>query len=349
MASHDEPIAYRQGSTIAFRASSFGGCVRSLAASLSGITAAPPPAVLMKAFQAGHDAEDAILAAVEDEYQLPVDDRQITVEYRDGDYVWRGHPDGTVQTSDMLFVVDAKNLGKSYFRSFMNGGMGNLGSLGKKYASQALIYCYAIEADAFILAVRSKEEGTVVTEEYSIERLKELSGLSKRKMRKKAQLIEAAAANADILNAPCEEEVFGCGFFFLHSGDMGEGLFLDGEDISPVDEEVVNGLTNARQAANRSYKEAEAAKKATDTALRNWIDRQKPPPEALDGTDENKKEVSFSHVTVDGVRITRMRGKSTRLNQAAMTEAGIDLSPYKEETYNIQIRVTEPKGDGDDE
>jgi hypothetical protein len=340
MASHNKPIVTREGSTIVFRASSFGSCVKALAASLAGIEGAAPPAKLQKAFDAGHEAEGAILQTVSDEYGIEVIHQDLTVEYWDENFLWRGHIDGALHLPDRYLVVDAKNLGPSYTKSFLMGGMANMGDLGKKYATQALVYCYATLADGFVIAVRAKEDGHVYTEEYDLEQLRDISGLNKRAMKKKARLVEQIAKDADFLNAPCESEVFGCPYFFLHDGNMGGAMFLDDLDISPVDDEIVNGLVNAKRVASDKLKEAEAAKKASDEALKAWIAQRAPLPEELDGTESTKKAVEFQHVTLDGIKVTRYRGSHSGLDHEALERDGIDLNKYKKPSYNVQVRIT---------
>ncbi len=343
MSEHNKPIAYREGADIVFRMSSFGNCVKALAAALAGVEPADPPAVLLKAFAEGHKWEDYIIEKTEEEYNQEVQDQQITVSYRDGNLLWQGHPDGSLIINDERWVVDAKNLGGSNVKSFLRGGLGNMQGLGQKYAAQALIYIYAMDAAGFVLAVRSKDDNEMYFEEYSIEQLKELSGLNKRKMRKKARMVEKVAIEADLLNAECDYEAFGCPYYFLHTGDLGEGLFLDGQDISPLDDEIVNGLVKAKMMAAVKADEANNAKRATDEALKNWINGQKEMPEEIDGTDESKKEVAFKHETIEGIKFSRFRGSSTALDQKAMRDDGIDLDKYRKKSYHMQVRVTPKK------
>ena len=352
MAAHNEPNAYREGDLIVFRMSSFGACIKSLAAALAGLEPAKPPAKLQTAFDAGHEWEDAILDEVEQQYQTDVVNRQTTFEWKLGkQFVFRGHPDGTMATSYLgEAVVDAKNLGKSYFRSFEIGGIANLGSLGIKYAMQGWLYCMAHDCDQFILAARNKDyDGPgiqVLCAEYHVDELMEIAGISRGGLRSKALAIKKAASDGNLLGAECLEEVWGCPMYYLHTDTGEEGLWLDDLDISPLEEEVIGGLVRADAIAKVKLAEAETAQKTARKALQNFINNQAPMPDVL--TADTKETVKWKYEADDGTKIGRHQSSSSALDHTALKEAGIDINDYQKKSFHPVLRVTLPKENEND-
>jgi hypothetical protein len=347
MASHDEANVYREGSKVVFRMSSFGSCIKQLSAALAGLEPAPAPAVLQKAYAAGHDYEDYILEQVEIQYASDVTMRQATWEFKLGKtIVFRGHPDGAVETSTFDAIVDAKNLGKSYFTSFERQGLAGLGHLGMKYALQGILYCLAGGYTVFILAMRSKETDEVLCVEYDIEELWEFTGLSMRGLRMKANAVIKAAGDGNILGAECEEEVWGCPFFYLHNDTGEEGLWLEDMDVTPAEAEVIGGLINADTLAKVKFDEAETAKKTARKALQNFINNQAPMPDVL--TADTKETVKWKYEADDGTKIGRHQSSSSALDHAALKEAGIDINDYQKKSFHPVLRVTLPKENEND-
>ncbi len=341
MVSHNEPIAYREGSQIIFRMSSFGNCVKALAAALAGIEGAPPPKNLRKAFAEGHKWEGHIIDQVADLYQTEVTDQQSTAAFDIEEFTWRGHPDGVIRTPGLEAVVDAKNLGVAYSKSLAEGGLAGLGPLGEKYAMQGWLYCRAFDMENFIIAARNKDTDQIVCYEYDLDELEEVMGLNEEAIYNKAGLVKDAAANADILNAPCELETFGCPYFFLHTGDLGEGLFLDDLDITPVEAEIFSGLVQADVVSKQRQAEAEAGAKTSRAALTAFIDKKAPLPNELDAT--TKEAAKFSYTTHNGTRLTRYQSSTSKLDREAMIEDGIVLDDYKRQTFYTVLRITKPK------
>jgi len=341
MAEHNQPIAYREGNQVIFRMSAYGGCIKSLAAALAGVTPAPPPARLMAAFQAGHDWEDAILNEVAHLYGVPVENQQAEFEWTVGNYTWRGHPDGTLNSGGTEFVVDAKNLGASYSRSLALEGLHGLGPLGIKYAFQGWLYCMAHDCDNFILAARNKEDDTVSCYEYDLTDLGEVMGMGHDGVLFKATEVEQNAAQANLLAAPCGDEVWGCPYFFLHVDEYEDTMLLDGEGINPLEEEVLAGLTRSATDTKRYLEMAKAAEKISREALANWVADKAPLPDEL--TEDTKADAKYTHTLPNGTKISRYQSNSTKLNKVAMVDDGIDLDQYTSKSYYTAVRITPPK------
>ena len=66
-AAYDRAIAYEEdgeaGGLVVYRASSLGGCVGALTRARLGVTASPPPALMLERFQEGTDWEQAVIDA----------------------------------------------------------------------------------------------------------------------------------------------------------------------------------------------------------------------------------------------------------------------------------------------
>lgn len=143
-----------------YRASSLGGCIRSLTAARLGESSSPPNAGLRAAMEASGSLEDEIVRRVETELgdgkviwqqkrvELPVSlhspkPNEACVLCASGEHsaIVRGHIDGLHQQSDS--IIEIKALGKTNFDKYNSGGLLALGSLGEKYMIQASVYSAA--------------------------------------------------------------------------------------------------------------------------------------------------------------------------------------------------------------
>lgn len=146
-----------------YRASSLGGCIRSLTAARLGESAMRPNAGLRAAMEASSSLESEIVRRVETELgdgkviwqqkrvELLVEltkgpiiaDLGGPVDNKDSmTVIIRGHIDGLHQQSDS--IIEIKALGPANFKKYNEGGgLPALGKLGEKYAMQAAVYGHA--------------------------------------------------------------------------------------------------------------------------------------------------------------------------------------------------------------
>jgi hypothetical protein len=154
------PDVYRDDSgTWVYRASSIGGCTRSLVAARLGIPSAPPPERLQATFEEGHRQEGLIESYLESR-GMPVMESQKTVRFRvDDDVLIVGHVDGFVNfPGHGKCVMEGKGLGKNYLQQYDEGGFEAMGVVGRKYKWQAAIYMHATGLP-MVYVVRSKITG----------------------------------------------------------------------------------------------------------------------------------------------------------------------------------------------
>jgi hypothetical protein len=151
--SDNRPRVYAEGTDWIYRASSLGSCTRSLLFARRGLEPLPPPAWLQEKFNQGHAMEDTLMTRFADDHNTTVDGEQLEIELRCSPHtVVRGHIDGLARINNKRIVVDAKFVGETLWNKLRNDGITSV----VHYAWQTSVYCHALEAEEWCLALGLK-------------------------------------------------------------------------------------------------------------------------------------------------------------------------------------------------
>lgn len=153
--SDDRPKVYSEGDQWVYRASSLGSCTRSLLFARRGLEPLPTPSWLQEKFDQGNAMEDTLMAQFAADQKVEVDGEQLEIELRTSpNTIVRGHIDGMARINDKRVVVDAKFVGVSLWTDLRAKGI----TAFPHYAWQTSVYCHALEADEWCLAMGRKDE-----------------------------------------------------------------------------------------------------------------------------------------------------------------------------------------------
>lgn len=337
MSDNRNSVYFENGKYI-YRISAFGSCDKALLAARIGMQPAPPPKVLAKAYQEGHDAEEEILMMTADQTGWDIHAHQREVQFVTGPRTLaRGHIDGLAEEDDHLVVIDAKNLSDKAFNDWMRNGVENF-RIGYKYGIQAYGYMLGLDAEAFAWAIRNKETDEVVVQKFWKNEIEDLFDLNPTYFITRTSHIEKMAKDGqDVLLLNCEEE-FGCAFYYLHDNQTGHMWWEDGASFSVQEEEVLVALARGKKNADEAFKLAKQAKEEQDRLLYARVARVAPAlPDEL--TEEDRDTVKWS-ADLGTAKITRFLTNSSSLDYGKLEEDGIDINEYKVKKYREQIRVT---------
>lgn len=146
-----------------YRASSFGGCLRSLVAARLDERPFPPSARLQAAMDASSEAErkalDAFIAERTKTATVIWQQKRVELPFEGASIV--GHIDGLHQEEDT--ILEVKSFGATLFDAYDRGGLDALGSLGITYRWQAAIYGHALERPVRFL-IFNKVSGELIVE-----------------------------------------------------------------------------------------------------------------------------------------------------------------------------------------
>lgn len=198
----DRPNVYREGDYWVYRSSSFGNCIKELAAIRAGITPAPFPDRFRKAFDDGNRGEAVIIAMLEAEgWTITRQQEEINWEILPG-VIIRGHIDGVANRGSERRIFDAKTTSERY---------GIADHLQVKYDWQLSLYGHALGLDKAMLGVGIKDPATgdvmrtdthtMDTLPYSVAQIKarvaKIENLAKR-------CLEAPDRDVAIFNLECD-------------------------------------------------------------------------------------------------------------------------------------------------
>jgi hypothetical protein len=221
--SDDRPNVYQEGDLWVYRASSLGSCTRSLLFARKGMEPLPPPSWLQEKFDQGNAMEDTLMAQFASDNSVTVDGEQLEVELRTSPTTLvRGHIDGMTRMNDKRVVVDAKFLGKSLWTDLRAKGV----TAFPHYAWQTSVYCHALEADEWCLAMGLKDEQGTWTGEMHY--LFGTPTFSRDDIVARISEIEAYV-DSEILPACPTPPDYPCPFYYLHD-DEEEVVELTGVD-----------------------------------------------------------------------------------------------------------------------
>ena len=200
------PPVYKDGADWVFRASSVLTCENALIGVKLGFDLSPPGRILRDAFQRGVNAEPVVKEYMNEVMGPVTVVEECNVRVAPG-IIIRGHPDG----DSPYGLHEYKNLGLSFYTSWVNGGLEQMGPLGQKYASQGLVYCMAMERPEIIFACRNEYDGDITWRIYNQGDLFSILKTSWDEIEDKLQrVIEAREWPG------CTEEEFGCPIWKYH-------------------------------------------------------------------------------------------------------------------------------------
>lgn len=218
----ERPIAYIEGETVIYRASSVGHvCIAQLVAARLGYVPVPPPAFLQERFDEGTDAEPVVLARMADEgWEISGEQAEYHLEIAAGVKV-RMHLDA-IGVDPMLggkCVVEVKAFGPDYWDQFTKHGLKSF----EGYAWQTSIQMHATGLPLAFVVVRkpdrakgeAMDRSLLSTAEIVVERAEEpLIPLGH--IKAKVMKAEMYARKSEL--PPCAGDKFPCSFPYLHEG-----------------------------------------------------------------------------------------------------------------------------------
>lgn len=238
--SDDRPNVYVENDVAIYRASSVGNCVKGLVAARLGMEPGPHPDWLLEKFAQGNVNEPIILMMLEENHHVSMwtdleleaagyvlDDGQVLVELPVGSGVRiRGHLDGIGDDGDVVYVVEAKAFGESFWDKYDKEGITGF----PYYSAQLAIYMAATGLPGLFVIGRKDTDGVV--NEIRVTHFDEPPvnvGLVKAKVAK----VERAAASGELPG--CDVKQYPCQWFHLggecrEGGDRGAGL-EESEDL----------------------------------------------------------------------------------------------------------------------
>lgn len=207
----DRPSVYQEGDRWVYRASALGNCIRGLVAVRKGITPAPHPDWLLKAFRQGSRNEPVILRMLYDQghffpttygsqtmAELPVGTKALI----------RGHVDDVAYDKvGYEWTVEAKALAESNYEKYKREGLEGF----PYYAMQVSIYMAARDAPVlFVIGVKNRA-GEVVRLDVTPFTDPPIPAS---KIKAKVAKIESLVARDEWPD--CDWEQYPCQFYFLH-------------------------------------------------------------------------------------------------------------------------------------
>lgn len=168
MTQDNRPAVYTEGSTVIYRASALGGCLKSLWAARSNLDRRPIPKVIQDAMDEGTEMESMILDLLHERHGFDfADSRQEQVELIVGAYngmtmIVRGKVDElgcmfnpTLPRGAQTYLpIDVKKWGQSLVDSFLSHGWAGV----PKYAWQQSVYAEGFNTHVFIMPVYNKHK-----------------------------------------------------------------------------------------------------------------------------------------------------------------------------------------------
>lgn len=151
----NRPKVYQEGGQWVYRASSLGSCTRALLFARRNIEPLPPPEWLQEKFDQGNMMEATLMAQFAEDHNVVVEGDQLEIElHTSPTTLVRGHIDGMARINNKRVVVDAKFLGATLFNGLRDKGI----TAFQHYAWQTSVYCHALEADEWCLAMGLKDD-----------------------------------------------------------------------------------------------------------------------------------------------------------------------------------------------
>ncbi len=260
----DRPNTYLEGTTVIYRASSIGNCIRGLAASRIGYDPTDHPNWLLAKFAEGNTNEPVILKLLEDSGKFAIanpEDHgfrvvagQTEVEIPIGSTVKvRGHLDGLaveISTGE-VFMVECKALGKSFRAKYEKGGIAAF----PYYATQLSLYMVGTGLPALFVLGWKDKDGVVQDIHTEIFHKPPISLAMV-----KARIAKVERAKAENQLPTCDQDQYPCQFYYLHED-------ADTEVKDHIDDDEADRWAHQLQRARAMEKEAKELRKEASDAL----------------------------------------------------------------------------------
>lgn len=311
--SDNRPIAYREGDTIVFRASSIGKPLRCLAAALQGYDAMPAPQYLIDAAEAGNRYEQIVIDRLLDKgYQVWGQQNEVEITVSESPHIIvRGHLDALhvidpVEPTDR--ILEVKSMSARVFAKWIAHRFDDFPTYRAQltaymtYADRPALYA-VIERDTDDMELIPYDSPPGDWDEYA-----------------RRLMVVATLADMEQL-PPCEGSEYSCPYDYLC------------DRLSPpVFEEVEDGSDTVLLRAIEKY---EAARRAKDEIEARMADARDEITTALGPRDR---------VEVGGWKVSHVRAQRRSLDTRALRDRlGDEMDEFYKSTEYTQLRVQQPK------
>lgn len=313
------PIVEVTPDRINYRASSIGSCMRALYASRLGYVSQDPPAVLQKAFDAGHQLEPIILDRLHDDLGWQLDGFQQPLEMHVGtnaagqQLYLTGHVDcvGSVPGGSHYIPVDAKAFAQSTWDRFFSSSLNAF----PHYSWQLSAYAVMLGLEDFAFAVYNK-----ATEELRIRQgnINE-TGIGYDAIQSRIFQVELFwQQQMDLSTIECPSD-YGCRFSYLHDVQV--------TDQIPDDLQQLVANYNAAKIKEQAFKK-----------IKETIATQITPN--LPYTDDLR---TFTGQGLTVTVVSNSKRLDTQKIKELLTEAGVDIEEFYNPGEGVHIVVKEKK------
>jgi hypothetical protein len=321
----DRAAVYVEGDTIVYRASAVGMCDKALIAIRQGVTPLSPPEWLQEKMQEGTESESLIVeqarrtmregqvVSTQDVVEIPV-----WVKEDGTKVVIRGHTDGTLwgvaegTHTERYWGIEAKKLGPSLWGKWQKG-MNTFFDAMPYYRDQLVIYMEGL-GYPFLYAVGRWDPDEGVVTEVDVEVVSTPPGSISEI---KARIIQIELAAASGVMPTCSGGMYPCPVYFIHD-----------EDERDQGDEALDAAVDVYLEAAALEREAKA-----------WKER------AYEDVFKLAEDVDAEKLEVSGALVTKYQHKSRRLDTKAVEKAGIDLSPFYNESFKNRVKITPKKAE----
>lgn len=293
--SHAATYVDTDGSTVIYRASSFGRCMRGLVASRLGITPIPPSEHMEKIFAAGHASEEQIEELLRADGWRELTRQQATVELWFEGVKIRGHIDAVgIDPDGDQWLMEYKSFSPDHYDRFVSKPM-DLVSDYPAYAYQTSIYGLALDLPVMFVVGRREEDGTV-SEKSARAIYKPLLG--RVEISERLAEIERYVAAEEYPACPSKKD-YPCPFIHIHEED----------DALELDDAEFDSWAAKWELANSAEKAAKESKDEAKAAMAKVFDREGVKGGRIKTKSWVVNDVVSTRVTLDRAKVSGKLGE----------------------------------------
>lgn len=319
----DRPSVYvEDDGLVVYRASATGYCLDALLALRQGIDPTLPPEWFREKLDEGTMAEPHIVNAAVRWVggELVKTQEEVEIPVMPG-VVIRGHTDGRIRLEEVVeFGVEAKKLGPTLWGDWEKG-MNRFFHRYPYYTSQLTLYMAATGLPFLYAAAEwDPDEKAIIKVE-----IREVDNPPGDINEIKARVLEVEARFAAGEMPTCDgKAMWPCPVYFLHNGSSAEREEVSGGDGAELLEWA------ERYEASRQLESA--AKKDKDVAAGMLVKLMADRPDSVTIGEGEYTLTKYEHV-------------SSRLDNKALEQDGIDLSVYRVQSKTPKVKVTRNGGE----